>query len=278
MNCDQCIELLDDYAIGILNEAEFDKVSAHLASDCARCNHQFEHVINATAALSASLPPIEPPSALKAKLMAQIRSEAPTSAVKKFAPLSDGASTVELASSVQRRYLPASTLRSWLYPLAACVVGVVVGYSALSQPEKVQPASMPDASVLAARAEAESELRTKKIEFHWVSSETATPPSNDGSASLGGYAAYDPIAEELHVLLRTPEAIASEHRLAVVVRTSDGSSRTIGMLDTSVLTQAHGVFPIRRGDAKFDRLTVIEVNTPSDDPDMGTVRSIIGFE
>ena len=72
MNHDEWLERADIYALGALEGEELARFEAHLASGCAQCKEYLLETHETLTSLPRSLAPIEPPSAMKAKLLRQI--------------------------------------------------------------------------------------------------------------------------------------------------------------------------------------------------------------
>jgi anti-sigma factor RsiW len=70
-----CAEALGAYALGALPDLENDRVRRHLAS-CRQCRAELEGLRAAVDALPASVPQIDPPPELKARLMEIVDAEA----------------------------------------------------------------------------------------------------------------------------------------------------------------------------------------------------------
>jgi anti-sigma-K factor RskA len=117
MNCDEIEELAATYALGALPEAEHAAVSAHLAT-CGR-HPEMRELEAVAASLALAADEIEPPPALKTRLMNAIRAETP--AATRTGPVSE-----------PRRRL-GDTIRGWFasprlgYGLSAALAVAVVG-------------------------------------------------------------------------------------------------------------------------------------------------------
>jgi len=72
MDHNQIYELLPAYALGILDDEEASVVSEHLAS-CNKCSARFSAYQNTVELLSFGAPRVNPPAALKKKLMHKIQ-------------------------------------------------------------------------------------------------------------------------------------------------------------------------------------------------------------
>jgi anti-sigma factor RsiW len=71
----ECSESLGAYALGALPDLEGERVRRHLA-DCRQCRAELEGLRAAVDALPASVPQIDPPPALKSRLMEIVETEA----------------------------------------------------------------------------------------------------------------------------------------------------------------------------------------------------------
>jgi anti-sigma-K factor RskA len=71
----QCTESLGAYVLGALPEGESEQVERHLAS-CRECQAECEWLRVAADALPASVPQVDPPPALKERVMAVVEAEA----------------------------------------------------------------------------------------------------------------------------------------------------------------------------------------------------------
>jgi anti-sigma factor RsiW len=71
----ECSESLGAYALGALPDLEGERVRNHLA-DCRQCRAELEGLRAAVDALPASVPQIDPPPALKSRLMEIVEAEA----------------------------------------------------------------------------------------------------------------------------------------------------------------------------------------------------------
>jgi anti-sigma-K factor RskA len=101
-------ELTVAYAVGALEQADADVAAAHVAG-CDECRLLTVETRTTLADLAASVPPVEPPAALRASVLAAARTEEPE-AVPPVA--ADGADAVDVRPLRRRRptWLPASPL------------------------------------------------------------------------------------------------------------------------------------------------------------------------
>lgn len=76
MNHDEWLERAEVYALGALDGEELTQFEAHLASGCRPCEHHLRETREILTLLPRSLPPLVPPPAVKARLLAQLAGEA----------------------------------------------------------------------------------------------------------------------------------------------------------------------------------------------------------
>jgi anti-sigma factor RsiW len=118
---DEFAEALGAYALGALPDAESDRLRMHLAG-CRECVAQLDRLRAAVDALPASVPPIEPPAELKARLMEIVESEA---ALLRAA--GEGADRPPPAHPPRpRRWLGARAVRPGLALAAACLAAIAI--------------------------------------------------------------------------------------------------------------------------------------------------------
>src|SRR5438094_669710 len=75
MTCEEFEELSGAYALDAVTSAERQAAEAHLAG-CAKCTRLFQELHGVVTLLPLSAPQVNPPPALKARIMAAIRQEA----------------------------------------------------------------------------------------------------------------------------------------------------------------------------------------------------------
>ena len=78
MNHDAWLEQVDVYAVGALDGRELTELEAHLATGCAICAARLRETREALAAVPASLPPVPPPPALRARILERVAAEGRT--------------------------------------------------------------------------------------------------------------------------------------------------------------------------------------------------------
>ena len=69
MNCEQFSEDYELYALGLLEAPEKNEFEAHLASGCENCAAQINKAIALNASISANVPHVEAPAALRRRML-----------------------------------------------------------------------------------------------------------------------------------------------------------------------------------------------------------------
>jgi hypothetical protein len=94
MNCEQFSEDYELYALGLLEAPEMGQLEVHLASGCENCASHINKAIELNALVSANVPRLEAPAALRRRMVETFASSAPSRAetvapfpVKRRAPL-----------------------------------------------------------------------------------------------------------------------------------------------------------------------------------------------
>jgi anti-sigma factor RsiW len=141
----ECSESLGAYALGALPEVENERVRQHLAS-CRQCRAELEGLRSAVDALPASVPQIDPPPELKARLMEIVEAEAKVlqaagaaadrpgpqqadrPAPQQADPAPEQANRPAPTATVRRRrrWLPTSIPSPGLALACACVIAIAI--------------------------------------------------------------------------------------------------------------------------------------------------------
>jgi anti-sigma-K factor RskA len=121
MNCDERKDLLLLYAADALEAEPREEMADHLATGCPRCAGAIAEAEAVLGHLAAVLEPVEPPAAVRDRLMARIAAGRERGAVR----------------PVDRRPVTPDRrprLEGWLRPALAAGVGALVSYLAVSVP------------------------------------------------------------------------------------------------------------------------------------------------
>lgn len=73
MNCPECQELLEGYALQALNADQAAQVRAHLQDGCRACTAELAEIEAVLAELPLSLDPVAPPAGLRTRLQERVR-------------------------------------------------------------------------------------------------------------------------------------------------------------------------------------------------------------
>lgn len=76
MSCDQYTDLVELYAIGALDPVGSEALRSHLNQGCSECSSRVDEAILEAALISAAVPLVEPPAALKERITASVRASA----------------------------------------------------------------------------------------------------------------------------------------------------------------------------------------------------------
>ena len=202
MTCDEIAELSGLYVLGALEPAEYQVMTRHLAS-CSEAHEEIRELGGVVPALAALVEPIDPPDALKARVMSAIAADAQV-------PVSAPAAKLPGRYSTTGRALPpratAPARAAWLVPawaswgaaMAAVLIVAVVGVWALGVQSRASSAEQ-RAAVLADAVAA----------FSAPDSSVAILRENvDGGGS--GFAAIAPDGSAYLVMVGLPLASADQ--------------------------------------------------------------------
>jgi len=74
---DEHLELCAALALGAIDERDRRELEAHLAAGCPECSRELSRLSDDVRTLAASAPPVAPPPAVRARVLAAVRSRAP---------------------------------------------------------------------------------------------------------------------------------------------------------------------------------------------------------
>jgi len=188
MKCADCQDVLADYALDSLGPLEAEQVAAHLADGCMECQQQLEDVRASWAAMAGTLQPINPPSHVRADLLARLRSEStPTSGrfERVFTPEPEPVTLARHDRNKPRRWRGYSMLAY----AAATLCGIAFGFWFAST-------TTSDAE-LADRYHAQ--LQKAERTFGVPPMRFAALHVSENRPEIRGHLIWDSMAEELHV-------------------------------------------------------------------------------
>jgi hypothetical protein len=165
MSCDEVLEALSAYALGILEPDEQRAVQHHLAT-CADCRTALKPLERVTSSLAFAAPTARPPDALKARILAATERPMPTPAVAPASP----------AAPVSRTVLVVS--RWTILPAAAAVTILIVAVAVLA------------ALFVEARQDRDAAISAERILADYLSAggqitKLSVPPASDDGTYYG---------------------------------------------------------------------------------------------
>ena len=159
LTCDEARDLAASFVLGALSDAEMDAVREHLAS-CPEAHEEVAELGGVVPALDAAVPLMEPPSALKERIMTAAAADLDARrerTIEPPAPTTAGAAPVQAPSAEP---IPIETVRrrswTWVAGIAAVLAIVVLGGWNLSlqrQLDSAQAYQTQVANVLAAASQ-----------------------------------------------------------------------------------------------------------------------------
>jgi len=189
MNCNDCQNLLPEYALVALAPREMQQVEKHLESGCAACREQLEEIRLAWSTMAGTLEPVSPPPEVKQDLIARIREEVKVEATQEATPTRVQEERREERADRAPEHAERHPAR-WLAALpyvAASLFGIGLGFWLFSQGNLDE-----DLAALHRERVAEAE-QTFGVKFAKLD-----VTGDEGHHS--GYLVWDGLAEQLHVV------------------------------------------------------------------------------
>jgi anti-sigma-K factor RskA len=147
LSCDDVRELAASFVLGALDEAEADAVRAHLAS-CADAHGEVGELGSVVAVLGESVPVVEPPAALKGRIMAAAAADLETRGERNrssagggtaASPTADEPTAFPSAAERQQRTAARSNVGPWILRIAAVLaIALLGGWNLLLQSQLEQ--------------------------------------------------------------------------------------------------------------------------------------------
>ena len=197
------LELCAGLAIGALDEADRAALEAHLASGCPECEAELRRLATSVSLLAAAAPPLAPPAALRARVLAAARAEARAGSAPARA-----ARVLPLAPQRRRSYA------AWVWAVAAAGLAVS-GWFAWNTADRLQRelASSRDALARAERALAEERRWSALLDSPQARTVSLTP-TPQGTAIMRARAIYDPATRRAVIVFENVSAPAgSDYQL-----------------------------------------------------------------
>jgi anti-sigma-K factor RskA len=214
VTCDEVSELAGLYVLGALEPAEHVAVRDHLAS-CAEAHAEIRELGGVVPALASTIEPIDAPPALKARVLAAVRTEAAAARSGEVKPWTIAAPPAALPTKSRRWSPPAWA--SWGSAVAALLILAVVGVWALGVQSRADQSDR-RAQVLADAIAA----------FSAPDSATALLRGTGAEADASGFAAFSADGKGYLVMVGLPAAPQGETYQAWYI--ADGQPASAGLL------------------------------------------------
>lgn len=254
MNCHECNEILNEYALGILDPMDASKVSEHIDSGCEYCRENLRSIDAATAVLSQNATPISPPDDLKGQLMKAIqerrrqKNALPTAQLDLDSGEPNSLQTKLEAGDIVVGSTSNGSLASRFVAmtLAASLISVVLSYQAVMAFQRYRWDSPRagenriDSYPLAEKGRS----RSKADSLRFVSVPIVSSVRNADPIARAGFVAVDAFAKELHIAIDFGNLSKSDTGIICEAWTTDGQRHRLGLINRTNETMALGVFDI----------------------------------
>ena len=225
MECSKAIQLMPEYILDTLPEAERVPIVEHLASGCAACQREHDELMLASGALAESLTPVTPRPELKQELLERISNE-------KVAPT--GVDTLDPAAGKQRVYFPyvAASL------LALAAGSLMANVSQRWEQEVAQATARPAVPLWRQNVEATEEA------FGVPPAQLTSFARNAASEKLKIVIFHDLLAEQLQVVITNTKPPAENETLWLWLLDQAGAVVAAGELKTLGEAGAAGILEL----------------------------------
>ncbi len=232
MDCEKAIDLLPEFVLDVLTQAERAEVLQHLEDGCPRCQLEFDQLTSAANALAETLEPVAPPAHLKQTLLQRI-ANVPRSH-------SDGVLTLPpqehlKASPSKRAYLPYLAAS-----IAALAAGTLVANLVSPAPQQARVTSTPRAGNL----DWHQHLDAAEKAFGAPRAQLASFAHSVADEKLQVAIYHDLVAEQLHVLIAKVPTLATDRQLWLWLRDEKGAVLASGPLELLGRSRAAGVIEV----------------------------------
>jgi anti-sigma-K factor RskA len=200
MSCDEVAELAGLYVLDALEPGEAASIRAHLAT-CAEAHDEMRELGGVVSALASSVEPLDAPPALKARVLAAVKSEA--AAARSATRSATRSAEVEpwtlaapprVTAPASRRWSPPAWA-AWGTAVAALLIVAVVGVSAMGALSRAD------------RAEQRSQVLAEAIAaFSAPGASTAVLRGSGAQEGASGFAAFSADGKGYLVMVGLPSA------------------------------------------------------------------------
>ncbi len=267
MNCHECNEILNEYALGILDPMDAIKVSEHIDSGCEYCRENLRSIDSATAVLSHNTTPISPPDDLKGQLLKVIRESRKQKEALLTAQLdldSGEPKSLQTNLEVDDFIVVDPTSKGSLSPrfvamtLAASLMSVVLSYQAVMAFQRYRWDSprAGDNRIESYPLSENGRSRSKADSLRFVSVPIVSSVRNAAPIARAGFVAVDAFANELHIAIDFGDLTKSDTGIICEAWTTDGQRHRLGLINRTNETMALGVFDISALSSKMAKLVI----------------------
>ncbi len=277
MNCHECVEYLDEYALGMLNPTEANRVSQHLASGCESCKTTLATIDVAAASLATTLAPIAPPTEIKGQLLRAIRKNPLPHVVLPNAESasSSGDAGIGFLKDELQHVTPNSMNRSKYQFLslgmatAAAVLGAIFAYrtTLLLQDYRSDFTALQGFDAEQFRANVLARHQKSSNALRLVSVPSSQIPKGSDSDEPSGYVVFDVLAKQLHVAIDLKGKARSSTALYCESVNAEGKQHLLGEVKPRHDSLTLGAFDLPSDNSKIVKILVF------DDSDSSSVKT-----
>jgi hypothetical protein len=263
MNCEQCQDLLVEYALGELDRAECDGVERHLAGGCGVCRHELREMQEVVGMLGASLEEVAPAPHVRQELLARVAAEQRDATAN--AKVERAALPAQQAASDrrwQRTFAYAATLLCG-FLIGALAMRQFAGSGVTIQSREAQLAEILD--------RARQNFGSPQIRF-------ASLRSTADENAVVGHMMWDAMGRNLHVFAFDVEPPAANQQLAVWFVPAEGEPSYAGELKVSASGACAAVFAAPKFDEPVAQVVVTEERAGELQKPTGPQRIVSQFE
>jgi anti-sigma factor RsiW len=268
MNCHECVGYLNEYALGILNPADANRVSQHLVSGCESCKKTLASIDVATASLATTLAPIAPPTEIKSHLLRAIRKN-PLPHVELLnaeSASSSGDAGIGFLKDELPHVTPRSMNRSKYRLLslgmatAAAVLGAIFAYrtTLLLQDYRSNSTAMLEIDAEQFRANVLARHQKSSNALRLVSVPSSHIPKGSDSNEPTGYVVFDVLAKQLHVAIDLKGQAKASIALYCESVNTEGKHYLLGEIEPRHDSLTLGAFDLPSDNSKIVKILVFD--------------------